>query len=262
MAAGQHVDRITSITVGGKTQSVTGVTGNVITGLSIAVPEGNTGVDVPVVVTYGTVRQPNGGVSADTAATTGITLQAIKAISGSTIINTAGIAAASNLMQLVSTKPTLTVPNQTVTGLGNTENKIGEVTVSADSAGNLKVNRLVLDITASTAAVTASTARIADGSTTVSGSLCANTTSVITCDFGTASLTDGDGYQIAAGFSKTFSIFATVSGVAGASGTASVSTKLQTGATGISWDDINAAATNLTGANVYNYPTGSYSVKN
>ena len=161
----------------------------------------------------------------------------------------------------MSTKPTLTVPNTTVSGLGNTEVKIGEVTVAADTAGNLKVNSFVFDATVSGAGAIGAT-RIADGSTTVAGATCSGT-GPITCNFGTPLATDTDGYTIAAGQSKTFSLFASITGVVGASGTESISTKLNA-TTGISWDDINAGASgvNLAGTNVYNYPTGSYSVKN
>lgn len=253
-----NADHITKVTVGGKSAVSVG-TSVVVNGLALMVPSGAAGVDVPVTVDFGTVAQP-GGIASQASALTTLTLTEVKYTSGTNVATLTGLTTAANPMQLVASKPTLTVPNTTGSGLGNTETKIGEVTVAADAKGNLKVNRFVFDTTV-TAGITLSAPRIADGSTTVSGSACTGT-GPITCDFGTASLTDGDGYSIAAGTSKTLSLYATVAGVAGASGTASVSSKLQVGATGISWDDVNGAGTNLTGANIYNYPTGSYSVRN
>lgn len=278
-------DNITKVTVGGKSAVAVGTTVTV-SGLALMVPSGAAGVDVPVTVDFGTVAQPGGiasqiggtgafdlngdGDTLDTVAGvveatagsfTRLTLTEVKYTSGTNVQTLTGLTTAASPMQLVASKPTLTVPNTTGSGLGNTETKIGEVTVAADAKGNIKVNRFVFDTTV-TAGITLSAPRIADGSTTVTSSACAIAAGVVTCDFGTASLTDGDGYSIASGTSKTLSLYATVAGVAGASGTASVSSKLQVGATGISWDDVTGAGTSLTGANIFNYPTGSYSVRN
>jgi hypothetical protein len=264
-AASNAVDRVTSITVGGVTKNVTAATGNVITGLNIAVPEGNSGVDVPVTVNYGTVRQPNGGVSADTTTTTGITLVGFQAISGSTqIVNTVGLSVASNLMQLVSTKPTVTInQSSAASGLSIGENKIGEVTIAADAAGNVAVKSLNFDLTLSgitTGAVSA--CKIVEGT---SGSIAVSGSTAATCSTTAADFTfAGSGYTVAAGQSRTFSVYATIGGTLGTSGQSAVASKLEAGTTGITWDDVNANTTGgaLTGANIFNYPTNSWTVRN
>ncbi|MEN9852372.1 MAG: trimeric autotransporter adhesin [Candidatus Parcubacteria bacterium] len=261
-ALADNTDRIVAITVGGVTKQVTGATLNVISGLNIAVPEGNSGVDVPVTVTYGTVRQPNGGVSADTTASTGITLTGFKAISGNTQIESTTLAVASNLMQLVSTKPVVTV-NQTTaaSGLSIGENKIGEVTVQADAAGNLSLTKLNFDLSLSGIATgTVTGCKLVEGT---SGSIAVSGSSVAACSTSAADFTfSGTGYTVAAGTSKTFSVYATIGGTLGTSGQSAISSKLEAGSTGFAWTDVNAASAALTGANIFNYPTNSWSVKN
>jgi hypothetical protein len=262
-AASTATDRITSITVGGVTKNVTAAAANVVTGLNIAVAEGNQGTDVPVTVNYGTVRQPNGGVAADTANTTGITLSGFKAISGSTqIVNTAGLAVASNLMQLVSTKPVVTVNQASaVTGLSLGENKIGEVTVAADAAGNVSLKTINFDLSLSGVSTVAG-CKIVEGT---SGSIAVSGSTVALCSATAADFTFGPtGYTVQAGQSKTFSVYATIGGVLGTAGSSAVSSKLEAGTTGLTWDDVNANTTGgaLNGGNVFNYPTNSWTVKN
>lgn len=254
---------IKSISVGGQTLTSFGGTMATVTGLNINVPLGVAGVDIPVTVTYGSAKiTANGGIGSATTTSTAITLTAVKYISSNNPSVTTAQSVASNGMQLVASKPVVTVPNVSLSGLANTETKIGEVTVSADAKGNIKINKMAFDVTGSVASITASTSRIADGSTTINGSACTNTTSLVTCTFGSASLTDNDGYTVTAGTSKTFSIYATVSGVSGQSGTASISTKLDDDRTTFSWDDVEGGVANLNLTNHYDYPTGSYSVKN
>lgn len=259
MAFSFPTDTVKSIKVGGTTlANIAGSTATV-TGLSISVPQGGAGTNVPVEVTYGAVTTTgNGGINSQTSPTTILTLTAVKTTDGTGSETTTAQSVASNGMQLVASKPVLSVNNTTVSGLGNTEVKIGEVTVAADAAGALKVNTVVFDVTNS-GALTVSSIRIADGTTTVSGSSCpgtaaANTTTSITCTLGTTP----NGYTVAAGTSKVLNLYGTAAGVTGTSGSMSVSGKV----TGITWDDINGGGTNLNGSAIYNFPTGSYSVRN
>jgi hypothetical protein len=165
-------------------------------------------------------------------------------------------------MQLVASKPTVTVPNTQVSGLGNVETKIGEVTVVADAKGNIKLNTIVFNVTTAGSpvmSIVGGETRLADGSTTVVGSSCAGMTATggtVTCTFGTTP----NGYTLSADTSKTFSLFAKPTAVAGTAGTVSVSSSV----TSVTWDDVVGGGTNLTAnnANIQNFPTSSFSVRN
>jgi hypothetical protein len=85
--------------------------------------------------------------------------------------------------------------------------------------------------------------------------------------------TDFDGYTIAAGTSKTFSLYGVVGGtITTGGGNTTVSSSVS--ASGFNWDDASYATfvadgtaaspangTALTGTLVYNFPTNSYSIK-
>ena len=99
-----------------------------------------------------------------------------------------------------------------------------------------------------------------------------NTFATGTTNSNTESNSDFDGYTIAAGTSKTFSLYATVSAANTGTNSASISTSVV--ASGFNWDDASYATfvadgtnaspangTNLTGTLIYNFPTGSYTIK-
>lgn len=266
-----NIDRVTSIKVGGVTKQITATTGNTVTGLAIEVPSGTTGLDIPVEVTFGALN-PNAtpALTSDTTAASTITLTSVKFDSGNSTDTKSGLTLASNGMQIVASPVAITTvaAGQVATGLvaGN-ENKIGEVTVAADAAGNVRVNDVVF--TTSFSGVTTGTltaARIADGSQTVTGSACtvagSAPTFTVTCEFGSASNTDSDGYSVAAGTTKTFSLYANVGGTFGSSGQSSVTSALSSDKTLFSWDDVAGGATNLNATNVFSYPTTGYTVRN
>jgi len=266
-------------------------------GLSLMVPNGGSGLQVDAFVTYAPVG--TNGTAPNTADT--VTLTYVKYSSGgTTTVLTPSVAAPT--MTLVGSKPTVTVNTTTASGLNlAAENKIGEVTVSADAKGNIKLNDLQFAVSSTgfTTNPTFTNARIADGTTTIAGTGCgqgvaAAASQIIFCEFGTASNTfttttgtadvesnvDFDGYTISAGTSKTFSLYATVSAANTGTNSASISTSLN--AAGFNWDDASYATfiadgsattgsnatvnlgtngTNLNGASIYNFPTGSYTIK-
>jgi len=275
-----NADHITAITVGGVTKNVTAATGNIVTGLSILVPAGAAGTDIPVSLTFGNVNS-NGGVASSTTADAIATLTAVKYLSGNTSTTLSGLSLASNGMQLVGSKPAFTIDTVQKTGLSlGIENKIGEVTVVADAKGNIKINDIKFLVTnvGFTTVPTFTSARIADGSTTIPSSICGQGTAaglsqVIFCEFGASgdtlvtttgvanveSNTDSDGYTLAAGTSKTFSLYAIVTAANTGTNLATINSSLDSA--GFNWDDVNGGGTNLTAANVYNFPTGNYSIK-
>ncbi len=145
---------ITSVKVGGNTSPV--VSGKVlITGLSLAVPVGNSGLDVPVTVNYAST-----GTNGVADATSLLTLAHIKYIAGgSTVTNgtagwgdtTTGIIGTgilANPMYLAGTAPTVTIAgsgNVLVTG----NPIIGSITITANAAGDLTLTHLPLSFTGS-----------------------------------------------------------------------------------------------------------------
>lgn len=266
-----------------------------LTGLSLPVPNGGAGLTQDVTVSYSEVS--TSGIVPGTSSQVALTY--VKYTSGGTTATlTPSVSAPS--MTMVGSKPTVVVNTTSNGGLiVGAENKIGEVTVSADAKGNIKINDIQFNVgfanfpaTGSAGTLVLTGARIADGTTNVPGSGCVadgsgtTATTKVFCEFGTSgntfatgaanteSNTDYDGYTIAAGSSKTFSLFATVTGtISSASGVTTVSTSVP--ASNFNWDDTSyatfvadgtsaspASGTNLTGSSIYNFPTGSYSVHN
>lgn len=255
-----------------------------LTGLNIAVPNGGSGTNIEAKVTYG----PVGTTGEIPGTTTNIALSYIKYTSGGTTTTiTPSVAAPS--MTMVGSRPTPTVNTAQASGLIlGAENKIGEVTIAADAKGNIKLNDIRFNVGSSNISTFAITSpRIADGTTTITGSSCGANATVVFCEFGTTGNTfatsttvtntevntDFDGFTIPAGTSKTFTLYGVVGGtVTTAGGTTTVSTSLDS--TGFNWDDASYASfvadgtaaspangTNLTGSLIYNFPTGSYSIK-
>jgi hypothetical protein len=285
---GTATNPVTSITIGNVTAPVVGGVAW-LQGLNLMVPNGGSGLTVNAMITYSTVG--TGGVIPNT--TSIATLDYVKYSSGGTTsVLTPSVAAPT--ITLVGSKPTVVVPTTINLGLNlGAENKIGEVTVTADAKGNIKLNEIQFAVASSgfSTMPTFTLARLADGSTTIPGTGCGQGTAAassqtIFCEFGTAGNTfttttattgvevntDFDGYTIAAGTSKTFSLYATVNATATANATNSISTSVV--AAGFNWDDASYAAfvadgtaaspangTNLSGALIYNFPTGSYTIR-
>ena len=160
-------------------------------------------------------------------------------------------------MMVVGSKPTLTVVDssaQLINGLV----KVGSVTVSADSKGDIAVNAIPLTFN--------STGYVTVGGTSLVVKNAADQSTVNTTD-GTLTVTAGSsgnvtvtftgGYNITAGQSVTFDVYATAATVSNGPGANVLSMKLNT--TGFLWTDVagNGSAAGRTGALIYNYPTNS-----
>lgn len=250
---------ISSITVNGNTASVVGGYATT-TNVNITVPADASGASIPVTVALVCMGTANGCV-ANSPVTDAVTLKGIQYSNGATTVSLVGLAGkVTNNVIIYASKPSLSVNTTQQSGLViGAENKIGEVTITASSNGQIKINDLAFNIATSgmtTAAL--SGARIADGNTTIPGSSIKSgciAPGACVMTFGASP----SGYAIAAGSSKTFSLFATVAGTPTASTVVSVSSSV-TPAT-LSWDDSVGGATVQAGTNIYNFPTGSYSVK-
>ena len=248
-------DAIESVTVG--TNPATPVVGSVVTVTGLSLPISSTGYDVPVSVKFAGFKNSTlGGSLTGTVPVVNIVLNYVEAISGTQVISTTTAATSSNMV-LVASKPTVLVSSVQGSGLSVGENKIGEVTVTADNNGKIALKSL--DFTTTLSGITGATltgCKLTDGSTAA-----ANGSTVGACTTSSAIINFAGGYEIAANTAKTFSLYATIGGTLGTSGQSAVSTKLTSGATFV-WDDVIGNGVNLTGADIYNFPTNSYTVKN
>ncbi len=252
-------DAVTSLTVGGVTSPVVNGT-STVTGLNIAVS--STGTDVPVTLKYSGFQNSTTGGSLQAGLVSTTTLTYVEATAGSGSVITSTSTVASNPMTLVASKPTVSVSAGGTDSLNiGALSKIGEFTVTADANG--KIAMASTSITISTVGVTlpelaTSSLVLKDGGTTITGvSLVANTGSTAST---TPVFTFTTPYEIAAGTSKTFSVYGTINGAAAASIVPRSNVSLTSGAT-FKWVDVIGGGTTYTGANIYNFPTNSYTTK-
>ncbi len=236
-------------------------------GVNLTVPNGTSGIYVDAYSTYSPANGTTGAVSSGTTANTYLTY--VKSTIGSTTSSAAvtpvPASTTSNLMTVVGSKPTLSVDTAQKTGLVvGAENKIGEVTVTADAAGTIGIKQIQFSVGNSgfSTGFLATSPRLADGSTTISTATCVATgTSLVTAPTTSETCTFSSDYLIPAGTSKTFSLFATVTGTTTSGTTVSASTALTSA--GFLWTDVagNGTSGAETGAKIYNFPTGSYSIR-
>jgi len=261
---------------------------NLATLTGFTVPNGGSGLTLDAFVTYAPVGST--GIAAGSTSSTTLTFIKYQA-GGTTTTITPSVAAPT--VTLVGSKPTLTV-TQTTPASGlilGASNKVGEVTVTADAKGNIKLNDIKFNVGSANITTFALTSPfIADGTTQITGSSCganATATTIVYCEFGTVGdsfatgttvanteiNTDFDGYTISAGTSKVLSLYATVGGtITTGGGTTTVSTSVDQ--TGFNWDDTStagfagngvvaspSAGTNLSGSLIYGFPTNSYTIK-
>lgn len=270
-----------TIKVGNVTAPVDGSGVAWLTGLNLAVPNGGSGLTIDALISYNKVG--TGGVTPGT--TSAVALTYVKYSSGGTpAVLTPTVTAPT--MTMVGSRPTVTVPVQITpaTGLNiGGENKIGEVTVSADAKGNIKINDIQFAVSANgfTTNPTFTSARLAIGNSTVANSSCGQGTAAaasqtIFCEFADAGTlvtttgvvntevnTDYDGYPVLAGGTPvTFNLYAIVNGANTGTNSATINTSVV--AAGFNWDDAStngASGTALTGSLIYNFPTHSYTIK-
>ena len=258
-------DAITSITVGGVTKNVTGSGAGATTtvsGLNINVPF--TGVDVPVTVKFsqfldaGTPASTSGLTSG--IASVKITLGHIQGTSGTGAAITSVATVDSNTMKLYASKPTVSGPSTASGSLTTGIQKIGEFTIGADVNGKIALATTSVKIsTSTTGTMTVSNVMLSDdgGATAITNS---NTQAVAVS--GTAfDLGFTTAYEISAGASKTFSIYANVTGAYSASNT-SIATQLNSTLASTTWNDVVSGSTGLTAAGIQNFGVSAYTLKN
>ena len=206
---------IGSVTINGVTGQIVGGT-TTLYNVGVTVPADASGINIPVTVTLNCVNASGGcaGVSNSDvfAAINNVTYN-----DGSSVQSLAIVAATTTTSKLVASKPTLTMTTSNGSGFVTGNQQIGTFTVSADAAGDVKLQAIPVTITISGAAtITAGTVELRDstGNTVIVGTGGVNGSAGLngsgTFSFNTASR------SITKGTSETFTVWATFAGVTGA----------------------------------------------
>ncbi len=262
---------VSSVTVAGHTANVVAEKA-LVTGLNLNVPASYAGVDVPVTVDFAPVGL--NGV-ADQSVT--MSLAHIKYIAGgtttaigdsasftgdatSTVFANNSTSTPAHPMYLAGVAPAVSLV--AAGGSLNTGTvKIGSVNIVAPT-GNMVLTDLPLAISASGAAVATGTKIIVkdasnNSTITTTGGVIAGTSTN-----GTTTVTFSNSYTIASGTAgKTFDIYAVVSGITGAAGTARVNLGMGSNSL-FKWNDVNGNQTAIDGSNILNYPNTTVSIAN
>ncbi len=247
---------IVSVTAGGVTTPV--VAGKaILTGLNILVPSGLAGVNIPVSVTYNKVG--TGGLSID-GLSSGLELDTVKSPA-----NTVSTIISSEPMFLVASKPTITVSSPS--NLLSAQPELIDVTVSANSSGDISVDQLPIMVTTSGPGSFLGLGLSIPSQSVVVKDQSGNTLAIVNGTLsvpangtGKVNLTFTGGYRILAGSSQTFKIFAKVSGFTG------MAQSVQTGLNSsylFKWTDVNGGSSEgaLDGSHIVNYPTNAVTVQ-
>ncbi|MCE9585355.1 peptidoglycan-binding protein [Candidatus Nomurabacteria bacterium] len=222
-----------------------------LSGVNLTVPNGGSGLQTDVYVSYNHVG--TNGVSSGSTSIIELTYRKYT-IGGTTTSGAITPVASTTTMTLVGSKPTVTASKPTAT-LAAAATEAIDVTIAADSKGDISLDAFPITVALNAATVsTTSTSNISvvtsDGQTvSVSNSAFSATTG------GSSTITFGSSYLIPAGTSKTFRVYVTPTAVTGTGvNGASMTTSLATGSA-FSWTDVAGAGGSLTGtANIYNFP--------
>jgi hypothetical protein len=269
---------ISKVTVGGSSAAVSGGVAKV-TGLNIAVPATYGGVDIPVTVDLTSV-----GLNGQPDQIVNMALSHVKYLSGNnTYVDDASAAlngvanftggdhdglfthattgSLANPMQLAGVAPVVSLTANSGSLTTGTV-KVGSVTIVAPT-GNVTLYHLPITLGVSGATISSSTQIVVkDPSNGNNYTLGSSLTPSANDGHGTATIDFGtSGYTISAGSTgKTFDIYVNVASIAGNAGTGRVTLGLGDNTT-FTWKDVNGN-TNLTGAQILNYPNTTVSIVN
>jgi hypothetical protein len=266
---GTAAGALTSLSVEGNQGGSTctkAVTTNTVTftGCNIPVPQGFGGTDLTVRANFGTV----GFQGVASGAIAWANLKQIVHFNGveSATINLVTSAsspdieqvASSSIMTLVASVPTFTLGASTEK-LQNGQRKLGSVTVTAGTGGNVKLNALPVSIVVSgTGTLVASTSPqyivLREGNDVIATTFTTNDSNTNAAIV----LTLTGNQVVTAGNSRTFDVYASFTGVV-TNDSASMSILP---ASSLSWDDIAGNGTGLAGTLLRNYPTGTVTITN
>jgi len=252
---------ITSVSINGVTAPVIGTLAWFNT-LALDVPQGGSGLNVDVMITYSNVGL-SGVASGSTA---GLNLTEVKYTSGGTTATFAPTVV-SNTMTLVGSRPSLALglPNgatgSSVTGLSVGTKYVADVRVTADSKGDIKIDTLPLTFTGNAAGTTANGAAVVVKNSSGSTITAVTLSGTAAGQNATATINFTGGYTISAGQTETFKIEIPVTAVSGTG--ASLATGLGAAAS-FTWTDVagNGSTAAAAGTLILNYPTSSVSMTN
>jgi hypothetical protein len=254
---------IGSVTLNGVTAQVVGQTA-VLYNVGVVVPADASGINVPMTVSLVCVNNAGGCA--------GLSNSDVKAVvttvtynNGSSVVpvSPTALTATTATSKLVASKPTIAMTTSSGSGLLNGNIQIGTFTVTADAAGDIKLEALPITIASSTGiAITAGTVQLRDvtGNTVIVGTAGVNGTGNLD---GSGTFTFDSPRTIAKGTSETYTVYATFSGVTGAANTMSETFGLGAKSSFL-WDDVigGAAGLGITGAQLNTYPSGTQTKNN
>ncbi len=244
---------VSSLTVNGKTASVVGTTAT-LNDVGFAIPADASGLDLLTTATL-VCANSTGGCAGVSSSTVTVALTSVSYHDGETAQAATTTTATTPTHVLVASKPTITMAQTTTSGLGNGSVKIGEFTIAADAAGDIEVKQIPVTVSSSTGiAITASTLELRDssGATVITGS---NALS------GSGNFTLSTARRISKGTSETYTVYATLTGVAGNAGTASVTFGLGNKNL-FQWNDVAGGVSAITGQSMLAYPTNTQTKTN
>lgn len=252
-------DAIESITIGGVTAPI--VAGNaIVSGLNITAI--SAGTDVPVKVKFaGVQNSTTGGYLQTSIPNVSVALNYVEATTNTGSVITNKQTVSSNNFTLVASKPTVVMSSGNVDTLVlGTLNKVGEFTVAADANGKIALattSLTVLSIGISNMQLSNPTVR--DGNMVIPNSFAFISKDEFDSRNQFISLGFNDpGYVIPAGTSKTFSVYATVSGSPQVSIIPTVRSYLAS-PNKFTWKD-TITNSYQTGERIYNFPTNWFSI--
>ena len=245
---------IGSVTMNGVTAQVVGTVATLYN-VGVVVPADASGINVPMTVSLVCVNNA-GGCAGVSSSTVFASISNVTYNNGSSVVSTT-TSATTVSSALVASKPTVTMTSVSATGLQVGSQQIGTFTISADAAGDIKIESIpVVTSVNGTITIPGSTVELRDASGNVlAGGPSAVASGTQTFSFGATPRT------ITKGTSETFTVYATTGGTTGAAGTSNVTFSLGAKA-GFLWTDVIGGVSSITGSYLNTYPSGTQSKSN
>lgn len=240
-------DSIESVTVNGVTAPfISGVA--TLANLNLSVSNS----DIPVMVKYSGFQNSTTGGSLTSGGLSGLTLTSVTAVDQSNRILLAAVPMGFNPMTLVASKPTVIISSNPGPALSlGSDTKVGEFTVSSDANGKISlVSAYISLVPGNITSPVFSSFRITDatGVTMPTGTVSMSSPTSVVVFFDSS-------YEILAGQSRTYGLYAKVDGTSAGSGVPYVTSSL----TALAWKDVIGG--NATRALDSTTLTGSYTTQ-
>lgn len=232
---------ISSVTINGITAQVVGMTA-VLYGVNVSVPADSLGVNIPVTVSFVCVNASAGcsGVS-----NSNVTAQITTLVyNDGSALQKISPTASTPTHKLVASIPRVMMMATAGMGLMNGNIKVGEFIIEAHETGDIKLEAIPVRIESIGPSISNVTLRDASG-TQITGTTTLN---------GSGTFVFSSPRTIVKGTSQTFSVYATFSGVTGASGTMREAFSLGPKDSFI-WTDVVGARAGINGMHLLTYPT-------